>query len=227
VKPYPIFLIGLENRHCIVIGGTHEGEKKVEGLLECRAVVTVIAPELTPRLQTLADVAEFTWLKRLYSPGDLHGAYLVIAERADPDTNALIWREAEREGALVNVMDDVANCSFVAGSVVRQGALTLSISTSGAAPALSVRLRQRLEAEFGTEYAIFLHWMKHLRVPMAQTYPAFGERKRRWYALVDSDVLTMLHEDRLDEAQRLVTQIVGFDLPSFDLKPLEETTSFL
>jgi siroheme synthase-like protein len=212
MKPYPIFLIGLADRHCIVIGGGHEAEYKVKGLLEVEATVTVISPTLTPALQAGADEGRFTWLQRPYQPGDLRGAFLVIAERHDPLTNTAIWEEAEAEGALVNVMDDVAHCNFVAGSVVRQGPLTISISTSGAAPALSVRLRQQMQADFGPEYATFLEWMQALRQPMAATYDSFRERRERWYELVDSDVLELIRDGRLAEARQQVKEITGIEL---------------
>jgi precorrin-2 dehydrogenase / sirohydrochlorin ferrochelatase len=219
MQPYPIFLVGLENRHCIVIGGGHEGEGKVKGLLDCSATVTLISPELTPTLQAWAEEGRFTWLNRDYQPGDLRGAFLVIAERSDPAQNKAIWDEAEAERILVNVMDDVPHCNFVAGSVVRQGALTMSISTAGAAPTLAVRLRQRFEQEFGPEYALYLAWMQSLREPMAAQYPSFSVRREKWYALVDSGVLELLRQERYEEAWALVGEITAVDnLPS--LPPL-------
>lgn len=211
MKPYPIFLIGLEKRHCIFIGGGHEAEFKVKGLLDCDATVTVIHPTLTPQLEVWADEALFTWIKRPFQPGDLHGAFFVMAERSDPETNALIWEEAEREGCLVNVMDDVQHCNFVAGSVVRRGPLTLSISTSGAAPALSVRMRERFEKELGPEYETFLTWMQALRPPMAATHPSFQERKALWYELMDSDVLDLMKNGRLPEAREQIAEILAID----------------
>ncbi len=209
MKPYPIFLIGLENYHCVVIGGTHEGEGKVRGLLACNATVTVIAPTLTEQLQAWADEGLFVWLERPYQKGDLRGAFLVIAERDDPETNTAIYAEAEAEGALVNVMDDVDHCNFVAGSVIRQGKLVISISTSGAAPALSVRTRQRLQEEFGPEYAIFLDWMQAMRPPMAETYPKFGDRKTRWYEMVDSDILALIKAGEFAQARQRILEIAG------------------
>lgn len=216
MKPYPIFLTGLHNRHCIVIGGTHEAEGKVRGLLAVDATITVISPELNKTLSKWAEEGYFTWLKRPFQPGDLQGAFLVIAERSDPETNTLIWNEAEAEGILVNVMDDVDHCNFVAGSVIRQGPLVLTISTSGAAPALAVRLRQHFEQEFGEEYKLFLEWMQSLRPHMAATYNSFQERKKRYYALVDSDVLLMIKNGRLAEAKACVEEITGIPLFSLD-----------
>jgi precorrin-2 dehydrogenase/sirohydrochlorin ferrochelatase len=208
MKPYPIFLIDLSRRHCVVIGGGREGEYKVKGLLDCEARVTVISGQLTDQLQAWADEGRLTWIQRDYRPGDLRGAFLVIAERSDPETNAAIRAEAEAERALVNVMDDVPHCNFVAGSVVRQGPLTMAISTSGCAPALSVRLRQRFQDEFGSEYGVFLEWLRELRQPMAARYPDFQERRRRWYALIDSDILDLLRAGRPDLARRRMAEIV-------------------
>jgi precorrin-2 dehydrogenase/sirohydrochlorin ferrochelatase len=212
MKPYPIFLIGLENRHCIVIGGGHEAEGKIRALLECEATITVISPELTPQLQAWADEGAFTWLQREYQPGDLRGAFLVIAERADPERNARIFEEAETVGALVNVMDDVEHCTFVAGSVHRQGSLVISISTSGAAPTLAVRMRQRFQQEFGPEYAEFLQLMQALRAPMAEQLPDFHMRRALWYRLVDSDVLALLRAGNRLEAVERIGEITGLQV---------------
>jgi len=195
-----------------MIGGGREAQHKVAGLLECEATITVIAPTLTPALQRDADQGLFTWLKRPYQTGDLRGAFLVIAERADQQTNAQIWQEAEAEGALVNVMDDIPHCNFAAGSVVRQGKLVTAISTSGAAPALAVRLRQRLESELGPEYALFLEWMQALRPEIAREIPSFQERRRRWYELVDSDILELLKNGRFELAHRRIAEITGIEL---------------
>jgi siroheme synthase-like protein len=209
MKPYPLFLIGLQDRHCVVIGGGHEAEHKVAGLLEVAAAVTVIAPELTPTLQQWADDGRFVWLDRDYEAGDLKGAFLVIAERADAGRNAAIYEEAETERALVNVMDDVAHCNVVAGSVVRQGPLVISISTSGAAPALAVRLREEFEQRFDPAYGTFLEWMEALRPSIAAAHPQFAERKRRWYELVDSEVLALIRDGREAEARQLIQDITG------------------
>lgn len=211
MKPYPIFLIGLENQHCVVVGGTREAEGKVRGLLAVDATVTVIHPTLTEQLAEWAEAGRFTWIKRPYQQGDLRGAFFVVAERSDPDTNAAIYAEGVAEGALVGVMDDLNHCNWVAGSVVRQGPLTISISTSGAAPALAVRLRQQFEQQFGPEYATFLTWMKHLRPAMHETHDQFSERKRRYYEMVDSDILELIRNGRFDLARNRLAELSGIE----------------
>lgn len=212
LKPYPIFLIGLENRHCVVVGGGKGAEYKVERLLACDATVTVISPQLTPRIETWAEEGRFTWLKRLYQSGDLRAAFLVIAERSSPDRDALIFKEAEAGNVLINVIDDVSHSNFIAGSVFRQGQLVIAASTSGAAPALSVRLRQRFRKDFGPEYAEFLDLMMALREPVFSSIPEFSERRKRWYQMVDSDILELLRAGEYAKAYDRIAEIFGAEI---------------
>jgi precorrin-2 dehydrogenase/sirohydrochlorin ferrochelatase len=209
MKGYPLFLVGLEKRRCVVVGGGSEAERKVEGLLECDAATTVIAQDATERIRRLAADRRLTWIEREYRSGDLKSAFLVIAERANDATNTRIWNDARSAGALVNVMDDVEHCDFIAGSVIRRGPLTVAISTGGCAPALAVRLRERLQKELGPEYATFLEMMRSLREPMMRRYPDFDQRRTRWYELVDSDIIEHLRAGRTEQARGLLERSIG------------------
>src|SRR5262249_7009004 len=153
-------------------------------LLECGACVTVISPDLTSALRLWVEARTIAWLARPYQPGDLQGAHLVMVTDSSLAMRATIRQEAEAERALLNVVDDTARSDFTAGAVMRQGALTIAISTSGCAPALAVRLRQQLERTFGPEYALFLDWLRAVREPLTAQYPNFSERRALWYALV-------------------------------------------
>ncbi|GIV60736.1 bifunctional precorrin-2 dehydrogenase/sirohydrochlorin ferrochelatase [Rhodocaloribacter litoris] len=216
---YPIFLNDLAGRRCVVFGGNHEAERKVRELLDLGADVVLIAPAPEARLRALAEDGRLTWHARAYVPGDLQGAFLAIVAERNPEATAPIYREAQAEKVLINAMDDVPHCTFVAGSVVRQGALTIAISTAGAAPALSVRLRERFEQAFGPEYAAFLDLMRALRAPMATRYPDFEERRRRWYALVDGDVLALLRAGRREEALDRIEALTGLRVPERETAP--------
>ena len=152
------------------------------------------------------------WERRSYAPGDLRGAFLAIVSDTNPPATAPIYEEAQREKVLINAMDDVQHCTFVAGSVVRRGPLVISISTSGAAPALSVRLRERFEREIGPEYEEFLGLMAELREPMSSRYPSFAERREHWYRVVDSDVLDVLRDQGAEAAIERIAALTQIDL---------------
>ena len=214
MEVYPVFLTDLQTRRCIVLGGGAEAERKVKGLLDAQAAVTVIGAEVTEQLRLWHEAATIEWLPRDYETGDLQGAFLVIACGNDRDVNQRIWEEAQAVGALLNIVDDVAHSNFIAGSIVRQGALILAISTSGCAPALAVRLRERFEREFGPEYAAFLDLMRELRALLAARDVDFQTRRARWYRLIDSDVLDLLRQGKTDLARQRAQTIIEYNTRS-------------
>jgi siroheme synthase-like protein len=133
------------------------------------------------------------WLARPYRPGDLTGAFLVIAATGNPVVNDAVWAEGQANGQLVNVMDVIPQCNFHAASVVRQGQLTIAIGTGGAAPALAATLRKRFEKAFGPEYAEFLEFALALRPVVAERLPAH-RRADFWYTLINSNAITLLRK---------------------------------
>lgn len=209
MNTYPIFLIGLDKKRCVVIGSGAEAEHKLQGLLHAGAAVTLIAARPAQMARELADSGRIAWLARDYQPGDLRGAFLAIATERDPALVERVRAEAVAERVLLNVVDDPEHSDFIFGAVTRQGELTLAISTGGAAPALAVRLRQRFKREFGPEYAEFLDLLQALRDPLAARVPDFDARRSLWYALVDSDVLDLLRAGQREQARRRIAEIVG------------------
>ena len=205
---YPVFL-SLAERLVVVKGGGPVAERRVGGLLRCGARVRVVAPGLTPDLARLAAGGEIEHVARDYRAGDLEGAALALAEPGEAAEDAEFFAEAERRGIFANVEDDVEHCSFIMPALVRRGDLVVAISTSGRAPALAVRLRERLERELGPEYGALLELTGRLRAPLAAAVPEFEERRRRWYELVDSDVLDLFREGRAAEARQRAERIMG------------------
>ena len=207
---YPVY-IQLRNQSCVVIGGGKIAEGKVEGLLAVEARVTVISPELSPRLQELSNQKQITYIPRPYQAGDLTGAFMVICATDQAEINHQVWQEASANRQLVNVVDDTPRCNFIAPSILRKGDLTIAISTSGKAPALAVRLKERFQREIGPEYERFLELAGELREPLAKHIPDFETRKALWYELVDSDILEVLARGEEDSAREIISQVVGFE----------------
>ncbi|HSL29673.1 MAG TPA: bifunctional precorrin-2 dehydrogenase/sirohydrochlorin ferrochelatase [Anaerolineales bacterium] len=207
---YPVY-IQLRGQPCVVIGGGKIAEGKVKGLLDVQANVTVISPDLTPRLRELAETKQIVHWRRLYQPGDLTGAFLVICATDQAEANHQVWQDATANRQLVNVVDDTPRCNFIAPSILRKGDLTIAISTSGKAPALAVRLKERFQRELGPEYERFLELAGELREPLAQHVPDFERRKALWYELVDSEILDVLARGDETLAREIILQVVGFD----------------
>jgi siroheme synthase-like protein len=148
---YPVVL-QLTGRRCVVIGGGAVAERKVEGLIEAGANVTVISPALTARLQRLVEDGVIVCERRAYQAGDLVGYQMAFVATENAQINAAVYEEGKRRAVWVNAADDPAHCDFILPSVLRRGALAVAVSTGGKSPALSRSIREGLEGHFSADY---------------------------------------------------------------------------
>ncbi len=206
---YPV-LLDLTGRRVAVVGHGAVALEKIEGLLAAGASVVLFAEQPpSAELEELASAGRIEVVRRPPRDEDLRRVALVLAERSTPEGQAEVFAAAEDHHRFCNVQDDVPNSSFIAPAIVRRGDLVVAISTSGAAPALAVRLRQYLSTQLGAEYAHFLSLARRLRRPLAAAVPDFSERRRRWYRLVDSEVWTALRRGDLPAAEQVAHGILG------------------
>ncbi|HEV8305815.1 MAG TPA: siroheme synthase CysG [Gemmatimonadales bacterium] len=204
---YPAFL-DLRGRRTVVVGGGAIAEQKVLGLIAAGARVTMVSPAVTLRLRDLAHQGDVELRERPYRPGDLAGAFLAIAATDDGAVNEAVWAEAEQRGILLNAVDDLPHCSFIAPSVHRRGDVTVAVSTAGKSPALAVRLRERIGRAIGPEYAAFAEMLGALRPAVAARVPDPRARLELWYRIVDSNVVELLRRGDRDGAERRVAQLI-------------------
>src|SRR5258707_2879549 len=184
---YPVY-IELRDQSCVVVGGGKLAEEKVLGLLAAHAKVTLISAKITSHLQQLVAEKQVAYIPRTYQHGDLADAFMVICATDNSEINGQVWDEASAAHKLVNVVDDTPHCNFIAPAILRNGDLTIAISTSGKAPALAVRLRQQIEPLFGPEHARFLDPAGSLRERLADQIPIFAGLRALGYRLVYSGV---------------------------------------
>lgn len=211
---FPVFLVGLERRTCVVVGGGKIAAEKVLGLLDGGAGrIKVVSPDLGDELRTLVGDSRIMHIARHFTEKDVEGAFLVMAATDDPEVNQRAFDAAESRGILAQVVDDPPRCAFIMPSIVRRGDLTLAISTGGASPALAVRLRERLQEMIGVEYERFVALAGEIR-PLIMDRIADSETRRRlWYDLVDSPVLQLLRQGALEEAKAHALRLVEEALP--------------
>ncbi|GIK73421.1 MAG: hypothetical protein BroJett021_24090 [Chloroflexota bacterium] len=220
MKTYPINLV-LQDKLAILVGAKGEIVHKIAGLLDVGAIVRVIAPSAAAEVETRARTGEIEWLRRRYQPGDLKGAAVVFAATNNPAVHDLIWAEGAANNQLVNVMDVLDRCNFHGVSTFRRGLLTVAIGTGGAAPALAVTLRRRLEQEIGPEYAEFLEYAQRLRPVVQRRIRPFRRRVEFWYALVESEALAALRSN--DDAG--FTRIVDELMARYSAASIQEETA--
>ena len=195
---YPAY-INLQDRKCLVVGGGTVAERKVVAMLISGGDVTVISPDATELVAFLANIGTIRWQKRQVKAGDTTGYFLVCAATDFTDINTAVFTEAYEKNniRLVNVVDVIPQCTFAAASVVTDGELMLSISTSGKSPAMSRRIREYFEKVLHTSSLYTLGYEEGEPVPIENQglpYPV--------YLLLEGRTCIVVCEQKTPEIER-------------------------
>jgi len=205
---YPVIL-DLNGKPCLVVGGGKVANRKVDGLLQAGARVTVVAPKVTPSLAELASDSTITLHQREFHPGDLDGQTLVFGALDDPIARRTLAEEARQRGIPANLADDPKNCDFTIPSSFRRGDLLITVSTGGKSPALSRKLRQVLETKVGPSFAIQVEAMGQVRQRLFTALPDHEDLRREvLLGIVDSDLLDVLRNGDERGFQQRVDQMI-------------------
>ncbi len=152
---YPVSL-DVRGRRCLVVGGGGVALRKIQGLVEEGARVTVVAPMVVEPVAMMAEKGEIELERRAYQGDATDNWTLIIAATDDREVNRRVFEEAEERGVWCNVADDPEICSFHLPARVRRGGFQMALSSSGDAPFAVARLRRLLERRFGPEWAEWL-----------------------------------------------------------------------
>jgi precorrin-2 dehydrogenase/sirohydrochlorin ferrochelatase len=91
----------------------------------------------------------------------------------------------------------------------QRGDLVITISTSGKSPALAKQLRQKLENQFGAEYADFLLLMGAIRKKLLSQAHEPEAHKTLFNQLIDSDLIQLMPAGKTEEINSLLYKILG------------------
>jgi len=138
---YPIFL-DLRGREVLVVGAGKVALRKVRGLVEAGASVTVVSPSVLAEFESLP----VKLVRRKFRASDVKSQALVFAATDQRDVNQRVATLCAARAIPVNVADAPSECAFLVPSRIRKGNLQIAVSTSGRDPRLAVALRKRIEA---------------------------------------------------------------------------------
>jgi uroporphyrin-III C-methyltransferase/precorrin-2 dehydrogenase/sirohydrochlorin ferrochelatase len=195
----PLFL-DLTGRSVLLVGGGSVAAAKLDQLSAARADVRVVAPDVCKHIEEAGVRVE----RRPFHPTDLDDVWLVVAA-ATPDVNRQVAAAAEPRRIFVNAVDDPAHASAYLSGVVRRDGVTLAISTSGAAPALTGLLREGLDQVLPQDLRAWLEEARQQRliwrrehVPMEERRPRLLEALNQLY---DRSPRGLRHKETVAEAE--------------------------
>jgi precorrin-2 dehydrogenase / sirohydrochlorin ferrochelatase len=171
---YPIEL-DLRGRLALVVGLGPVGSRKAAGLVMAGARVVGVDPG-----ERLVIPEGVEHRAEAFRGEHLEGVCLAFAA-ATVEVNRNVVIEAKRRGVWVNAASEPGSGDFALPAVWREGLVTLTVSTSGASPALARSLRDR--AARAIEAAPGLAGLLAEMRPMAFERVADPEARRRLLAI--------------------------------------------
>ncbi|CAM4046106.1 MULTISPECIES: siroheme synthase CysG [Pseudoalteromonas] len=203
----PIFT-KLDNKPVLVLGGGDVALRKCRAFLKARAAVTLVAPEFCDELNTLANNNEVTLITDYFNEQHLDGMMLVIAATDLEDVNAQVFELANARNVFVNVVDDQPKCSFIFPSIVDRNPITIAISSSGTAPVLARRLREKLETLIPQHIGPLASLVGSFREKVKQRFTHFSDRRQFWETVFDSSVVSKVQSGDTTAAAQQLEQLL-------------------
>ena len=181
------FFVELKGKRGLIVGGGIVAERKVRKLLPYEPELLVVAPKIDDGIWKLSeeikekrkkneDTSELILSERDFETTNLEKMDFVIAATSDETLNARIAKLCEERNILVNVVDDKEKCGFLFPSLIREGKLSIGISTEGASPRVATTFRARLSVDIPERMEEILDYLEKIR-PFAKM--AIEDDKKR------------------------------------------------
>ncbi len=201
----PIFL-NVRAQHCLVVGGGEVAYRKAVLLDRAGARLRVVAPAIEPQLEALVIAGAGEMCLREFQDNDLDGVFLAVAATDDEDVNAAVSVGAKARGLPVNVVDKPSLCSFIVPAIVDRSPVVIAISSGGASPILTRKLKEKLETLLPAAYGRLGLLLASYRGRVKSVVGDFKRRTRFWESLLSGPFQEMVLAGREDEARRHLEQ---------------------
>lgn len=154
------FFIDIKGKKALIVGGGTVASRKAEKLMPFEPELTVVAPAVS---RELAENEKIICKEREFMEDDVEGCLFVIAASGDRALNQRVAQLCSKKNILVNVADDREACGFLFPALVKEGKLTVGISTEGASPQTAAGIRSRTARELPGRMEEILDYLEELR----------------------------------------------------------------
>jgi uroporphyrin-III C-methyltransferase/precorrin-2 dehydrogenase/sirohydrochlorin ferrochelatase len=182
---FPAFL-KLRNQPVLLVGGGAAALAKARLLAAAGARLRVVAPEIDPVFESLHG--QMTLIPRAFHGSDLSGVALVFSATGDAGMDGHVAARAVAQNIPVNVVDRPELCTFLIPSIVNRGSVTVAISSDGASPVLTRRLREQIERLLPANLDRLADFLGSFRAAVRAKVGGFDARRRLWEEVIDGPI---------------------------------------
>uniref|UniRef100_Q3AP84 precorrin-2 dehydrogenase n=1 Tax=Chlorobium chlorochromatii (strain CaD3) TaxID=340177 RepID=Q3AP84_CHLCH len=134
--------VRIDHKKILFVGGGKVALHKIKSLIHYTYNITIISPYILPELHDMG----FTEIYKEYEAADLEGFFLVYAATNNLVVNQQIRNDATLAGVLVNVVDNRELSDFISPAIIKDGPMTIAVSSNGEDVKRTVALRNAIKA---------------------------------------------------------------------------------
>jgi siroheme synthase (precorrin-2 oxidase/ferrochelatase) len=170
IAPFFPVSLNLAGRPCVVIGEADDREaiEKEAALREAGADVRWIKDPATFREE------------------DVSGAFFVISCPQDEALSARLRGLADRHKFLLCCIDQPKYGFVAMAAIAKRGPVRIAIATTGLAPRVGKRLKERLQAAMDAKFGRFIECLATQKIQIKERHPGAQDSKIRRKAMIDA-----------------------------------------
>ncbi|KGR74056.1 precorrin-2 dehydrogenase/sirohydrochlorin ferrochelatase family protein [Ureibacillus sinduriensis] len=203
---FPIML-DIDFKKVVIVGGGHVARQKLEALLPTKAQIIIISPTITDEIAGYLEQGKAVWREKYFEPSDLDNASLVFAVTEQETVNDAV-EQATQHWQLLSRADAKGRVDFINPAVVRRGDLTFAVSTSGAHPGLTRKLKGDLAAQYDDTYIDYIDYLKKARREIILKVHDKHRKREAIAALLDPQVELWAREKKWEQCDAYVQKIL-------------------
>jgi uroporphyrin-III C-methyltransferase/precorrin-2 dehydrogenase/sirohydrochlorin ferrochelatase len=196
-------------RPVVIVGERAEAVAKVRLLRETDAVIRLVAAQPSPDLAELAALPEVEHRTGPFHDSDLDGAVLVFAASGRHADDAAVVAAARARNIPANAVDVPDLCDFYTPALINRAPVAVAITSTGAGPVLTQKLRARIEAVLPARLGGLANLAEAFRGPVDRVLPKGQPRRRFWSAFFGGRVADAALAGLADEAHRRAERLLS------------------
>jgi len=210
---YPIFL-QVKNRKCLLVGAGAVGVRKLKSILECDPdhVTVLDTADPGPEMLEISRDQHVSFEQRHFRAEDMNDVFITFACTSNTELNRHIADLCAEKNILCIIADFPEGSNFIVPSVIRQGDLTLAVSSGWCTPALTKKIRRDLQDIFGQHYADFITLMGRIRPLVLDLGKETSHNTALFRLLVASPILDELEAGNMARVKEILTETLPQEL---------------
>jgi uroporphyrin-III C-methyltransferase/precorrin-2 dehydrogenase/sirohydrochlorin ferrochelatase len=199
----------ISGRPVVIVGDGAEAAAKLRLVLETEAVPRLVARTPVRELAALIIGFDVEHHARGFRDADLDGAVLLFAATGNRSADESVAAAARACGVPVNAVDRPELCDFYTPALINRAPVAIAITSSGAGPVLTQKIRARIEALLPPRLGQLAALAATFRPAAEKVVPTGNKRRRFWSRFFEGKVADQVYAGRADAARREATRLLG------------------